>query len=370
MGDRREAWIGFNRASGVGPARVRMLLDHFGTVEAAWRASGEELAAAGLDRRSIGSILETQRTVDLEAEVSRLAQRDFRLLTWDDSSYPERLREIPASPPVLYLWGDLHPKDQWAVAIVGTRAMTEYGHSVAGEIASGLAGRGVTIISGMARGVDAVAHRAALRSGGRTIAVLGSGLDRLYPPEHRGLAQEIADSGCVISDYPLGTEPEGGNFPPRNRIISGLARVVVVVEAGESSGALITAGFAAEQGRDVFAVPGDIHSPNSRGANRLIRDGAFPLLSVDDVLEALNLELAIHQDAVQRTLPADKTERKLLEALTGEPVHIDALRAQTDLPASEVAASLALLELKGQVRQVGGMHYVLARESGPSYTVG
>lgn len=369
MGDRHKAWIGLSRVSGVGPVRIRSLLDHFGRVERVWEASADELIASGLDHKSVQALIETRDGLDLDDEWARLHDRGFSLVTWDDPQYPEHLREIPAAPPVLYLWGDLAPKDRWAVAVVGTRGMTAYGHAVAQEITFALASRGITIVSGLARGIDAVAHRSALDAGGRTLAVLGSGLDQMYPPEHRGLAERISSSGCVISDYPLGTQPESGNFPPRNRIISGLSRVVVVVEAGESSGALITASFAAEQGRDVFAVPGEIHSPKSRGTNRLIRDGAFPLLSADDVMEALNLELALHQEAVQRSLPANKTERQLLEAMSEDPVHIDALGAQVQLPASEVAAALALLELKGQVRQVGGMHYVLARESGPSYSL-
>lgn len=369
MGDRRKAWLGLSRVPGVGPARIRSLLDHFGGVGRVWAASPPELTASGLDAKSVRAILQVRSDLDLEAEWSRLVDRGFHLLTWDDQGYPDALREIPASPPVLYAWGDLTVKDRWAVAVVGTRGMTAYGRAVAEEITFALASQGITIVSGLARGIDAVAHRAALRAGGRTLAVLGSGLDRIYPPEHRGLAEEIASSGCILSDYPLGTEPEGGNFPPRNRIISGLSRVVAVIEAGKSSGALITADFAAEQGRDVFAVPGEIHSPKSRGTNRLIRDGAFPLLSVEDVLEALNLELTLHQEAVQRTLPANEAERRLLEALSEEPIHIDALGLEIEMPASEVAASLALLELKGQVRQVGGMHYVLARETGPTYTL-
>jgi len=369
MGDRRKAWLGLSRVTGVGPVRTRSLLDHFGSVQRIWEATSGELLASGLDLKSVRALDETRSALDLDEEWARLIKLGFELITWDDQQYPDHLREIPAAPPVLYLWGDLAPKDRWAVAMVGTRGMTAYGHAVAEEIAYALASRGITIVSGLARGIDAVAHRAALDAGGRTLAVLGSGLDQMYPPEHRGLAKRIASSGAVISDYPLGTQPESGNFPPRNRIISGLSRVVVVIEAGESSGALITAGFAAEQGRDVFAVPGEIHSPKSRGTNRLIRDGAFPLLSAEDVMEALNLELALHQEAVQRSLPANETERQLLEALSEEPVHIDALGAEIQLPASEVAAALALLELKGQVRQVGGMHYVLTRERGPFYSV-
>jgi DNA processing protein len=199
--------------------------------------------------------------------------------------------------------------------------------------------------------------------------VLGSGLDQLYPPEHRRLAESIAAQGAVISDYPLGTRPEPKNFPPRNRIISGLSLIVVVVEAGGGSGALITADFAIEQGRDVFAVPGDIHRPASRGANRLIRLGAHPLLDPDDVLEALNLELIARQELAPPQAPEDETERCVLEALSSEPLHIDELQQRCGLPISQITASLSMLELKGRARQVGGMHYILARELRAPYRV-
>jgi DNA processing protein len=208
-----------------------------------------------------------------------------------------------------------------------------------------------------------------LEAGGRTLAVLGSGIDNIYPPEHRQLGERIMGSGAVLSDYPLGTRPEPGNFPPRNRIISGLALVVVIVEAGESSGALITAEFAADQGREVFSVPGSIYSPASRGTNRLIQSGARPLLSADEVLEALNLDVLSRQETVSEALPEDETERRLLQALSAEPLHVDELGALCRLPVSQVSASLAMLELKGRVRQVGGMHYVRAREPRAEYRV-
>jgi len=233
-----------------------------------------------------------------------------------------------------------------------------------------LAASGVTIVSGLARGIDGIAHQAALDAGGRTLAVLGSGLDHIYPPEHRNLARTIASSGAVLSDYPLGTSPEGGNFPARNRIIAGLSLAVIVVEAGESSGALITADFAAEQGRDVFAVPGRIYDRGSRGTNRLIASGAFPVTTVDDVLEQLNLESVTAAAPREPALPKDATERRVLEALSGDPVHIDELRERIELPIAELTACLSMLELRGQARQVGGMHYVRAHEPRAAYRVG
>ena len=370
MGDRRKYWLGFSRVAGIGPARVSSLLKHFGDLGLAWQASRAELQAAGLPHKPLQSLIRTRESLNLGSEYERLIQAGYQLLCWEDAAYPQRLREIAYPPPVLYLWGELSAKDQWAVAIVGTRGVTPYGRSTTEAITRPLAASGITVVSGLARGVDGIAHRAALEAGGRTLAVLGSGLDHIYPPEHSKLAAQIAQRGAIISDYPLGTRPDSGNFPPRNRIIAALALAVIVVEAGETSGALITAHFGAEQGREVFAVPGNITQPASAGANRLIRDGAHPLLSVDDVLEALDLEVAIRQESLQRRLPEDAAERKLLESLSHEPVHIDALQERVGLPAAEIAASLALLELKGQVRQVGGMQYVLARERGPDYQVG
>jgi DNA processing protein len=263
---------------------------------------------------------------------------------------------------VLYLKGALLPEDDWAVAVVGTRHVTAYGRQVAEEIASFLAVNGVTVVSGLARGVDSIAHSTALHSGGRTIAVLGSGVDRIYPPEHRKLVDEIAVQGALVSDYPPGTEPAGVNFPPRNRIISGLSLAVVVVEAGDKSGALITASFAAEQGRDVLAVPGNIHAPQSKGANRLIQQGAHPILDPQDILEVLNLTMVAEHRAARVSLPSDPVEARLISLLGAEPLHVDELGLKADLPIASVTAALAMMELKGMVRQVGGMQYVALRE--------
>jgi DNA processing protein len=233
-----------------------------------------------------------------------------------------------------------------------------------------LARSGVTVVSGLARGIDGIAHQAALDAGGRTIAVTACGLDQVYPPEHRRLAQAIAESGALISDYPLGTRPEARNFPPRNRIISGLSLGTVVVEAGHKSGALITAEFALEQGREVFAVPGNIVSRNSVGCNRLIRDGARMVLSAQDILEELNLTMIEHQAEARAFLPADPTEAQLLSLVSDNPTHVDELCRVSKLPVHEVSSTLAMMELKGMVRQVGGMQYTLARESGVPYRIG
>jgi DNA processing protein len=360
--------LGFNRAAGIGPTRLNALLEVFGDVESAWNASPPQLRAAGLGRKTVEKFVRARDEMDLDAELTRVQDKGFALMSLGDSEYPEDLAEIHSPPILLYIWGEMQPQDQIAAAIVGTRRATPYGKAVARDLATGLASSGVTVVSGLARGIDGVAHQAALEAGGRTIAVLGSGLDHIYPPEHRKLANSIAQSGAVVSDYPLGTRPEGGNFPPRNRIISGLSLAVIVVQAGERSGALITANFAAEQGRDVFAVPGRIYDKGSKGANRLISQGAFPATSVDDVLEVLNLDVATK--AAPAALPQDKTERLVLGSLGSEPIHIDELRARCDLPIAELTACLSILELRGQARQVGGMHYVIARESRAEYKLG
>lgn len=369
MGDQRRFWIGFNLVSGIGPARLRALLDVFGDIETAWHASEKDLKAIGFGPKIIQSLIKTRTQLDLDEEFSRVEEFGCRIITWDDDGYPIRLREIHAPPPMLYVLGEIKSQDRWAVAVVGTRRATSYGKTVARDITTALAISGVTIISGLARGIDSIAHQAALEANGRTLAILGSGLDRIYPPEHRRLADSIAASGAIVSDYPLGTRPEPRNFPPRNRIISGLSLAVIVVEAGHGSGALITADFAAEQGREVFAVPGDINRRASRGTNRLILAGARPLTTPEEVLEMLNLDVVSRQEIATQELPEDETERCVLEALSTEPIHVDEIQVRCGLPVSQVAASLAMLELKGRARQVGGMHYVRARERKAEYRV-
>jgi len=250
---------------------------------------------------------------------------------------------------------------------VGTRRVSAYGRQVTEELASFLASNGVTVVSGLARGVDAIAHQSALKTGGRTVAVLGCGVDRIYPPEHAQLAGKMLTSGALLSDYAPGTPPDASNFPPRNRIISGLAMATVVVEAGETSGALITAQFAVDQGREVFAVPGNILAPQSKGTNRLIAQGAHPMLSGRDLLDVLNLTRVSEQRNVRKALPTDETESKLLGVLTHEPLHMDDIRNQTGLPIERVSATLVMMELKGLVRQVGGNNYVAVREEQAEY---
>jgi DNA processing protein len=362
-------WIGFNKVPGIGAARVQALLDYFGELQTAWQAHTHDLRQAGLDRRSLNSLLKMRESLDLDAELERLAKAGVQVLTWDDLDYPPNLRQVFNSPPVLYVQGRIETRDEWAVAVVGTRRASVYGKEAARLMASGLAQAGVTVVSGMARGIDTIAHRTCLDAGGRTIAVLGCGVDVVYPPENARLASQIAEQGAIVSEYALGTRPEASNFPPRNRIISGLTLGTVVAEAGMGSGALITADFAAEQGRDVFSVPGNIFNRGSRGTNQLIQQGAKLVCTVGDVLEELNLTMVSEQAQVRAVIPENETEALLLDRLSAEPVHVDELRRVVQLPIAEVSSTLALMELKGMVRQVGGMNYVMARESGIDYVI-
>ncbi len=360
--DDRLYWIGFTYVRGIGAVRFRGLLQAFQDMHTAWNASSSQLMEAGLNQRIIENFHQVRNQIDLEKIWDNIQKAGINVLIWDDENYPRRLKEIDQPPPVLYTLGELTVQDEWAAAIVGTRRMTGYGRQVTDELAELLAHHGVTVVSGLARGVDASAHQTSLKHSGRTIAVLGSGVDRIYPPEHRKLAEEIAKNGAVISDYPPGTPPESNNFPPRNRIISGLSRVVVIIEAGITSGALITSTFAAEQGRDVFALPGSIYANQSKGTNRLIQQGARPLIDVKDVLDALNIEQVQEYRQARLELPADPREQQIMENLSYEPVHIDDLGNLTGWGMDTLTATLTMMELKGLVRQVGGMNYILVKE--------
>lgn len=362
-------WLGFNLVKGIGPAKIQALLDYFGDLATAWQAAEGQLKRVGIDRRARHALREARATLDLDAYCDRVHAAGYRVLTWATDSYPRYLREIPTAPPVLYVAGEIQTMDEWAVAVVGTRRLSAYGRQVARELVAGLARNNVTVVSGLARGIDGIAHKTALDVGGRTIAVLGSGLDCLYPAEHRPLARQIVAEkrGAIVSEYALDVPPDAKNFPPRNRIISGLTLGTIVIEAGERSGALITADFALEQNREVFAVPGNITSRASKGTNRLIQQGAKLVTGVADVLEELNLTMVPQQVAVQMALPESAEEAALLRHLSPQPTHVDDLCRASGLPSAEVSSTLTLMELKGLVQQVGGMRYVLSREPAPIY---
>lgn len=356
-GEERKFWVGFGQTPYIGPTRLKRLVEHFGEIGLAWNASEADLRSV-LDERSIESLLRTRSRISLDGEMDRIGRAGIEVITIDDPGYPRLLSMIPAPPPVLYIRGALLPEDDLAVAMVGTRRFTSYGREVSNRIASGLAEAGVTVVSGLARGVDGAAHSAALAAGGRTIAVLGSGVDIIYPSEHRALSEQIIERGALLSDYPPGRKPDAPNFPARNRIISGLSLGVVVIEAPNRSGALITVDFAADQGRDVFVVPGSVLSDNSAGCHRLLRDGARLVRSASDILEDLRIGVRQEQAAVQQALPLTDAERRLMNHISADPMHVDEIIAAANLVVHEGLALISMLELKGLIRDAGARHFV------------
>ena len=360
-------WVAFTRIAQVGRARIERMERHFGTLAAAWRAGSGELREAGLDARTVRTIVEARPRIEPDRELAALERAGVQPLTWHDSAYPRLLAESFDRPPVLYVRGTIEDADSTALAVVGTRKMSAYGRQATEQITSYLVRSGITIVSGLAQGVDACAHTAALREGGRTIAVMASGVDIIYPAANSGLARRIVENGALLSEHPLGTRPQRDLFPRRNRIIAALSLGVIVTEAPERSGALLTADLAADDNRDVFAVPGSIYAPGCVGTNRLIQKGAKLVLSAEDVLEELNLAAVGRQAELETVAPASDAEAALLACLSPEPVHIDDVVRGSGLAAAEVSGGLALLELKGRVRQVGAMQYVRVREEQAAY---
>lgn len=361
--DELQFWVAFSRIPRIGAVRAALLESYFGNLEDAWRAGAGELRACGLDRGTVESIVKERPSISPPDELEKLQRSGVKAFTWRHEAYPVRLKEVDDHPPVLYVRGDLLPEDDWAVAVVGTRRATPYGRQAAEHFSTELAQQQITIVSGLARGIDSIAHRAALNAGGRTIAVLACGLDIIYPPEHARLAAEITQHGALVSDYPLGTQPRSEYFPRRNRILSAISLGVLVVEGDVDSGALITARIAIDQNREVFAVPGSIYAPTYRGANKLIQEGEAKLVTrTEDILEELNLTMTAQQLELREVTATDPTEAALLKVLSHQPIHIDEVQRASGLPIAAVSGALALLELKGMVRQVGTMSFVRSRE--------
>ena len=357
-------WLALTRIKGLGCVGFKRLASHFADPTESLSATAAELSEIeGLDRNVIDGLLAFRQWDEVEREVRRANEAGVRIIPFGSTMYPTRLRTIADPPPYLYVKGELREEDEKAVAVVGTRSASHYGRRVAHDLCRGLASRGFTVVSGMARGIDGVAHDTALNAGSRTIAVLGSGVDRPYPPEHQSLYHRISENGAVISELPIGARPLAFNFPARNRLISGLSVGVVVVEATEKSGSLITAGIAVEQGREVFAVPGEVGSSRSRGAHRLIRQGAKLVESVEDILEEIAPQLVApnRQSAMPiRTLPIDAhpDTRKVFDLLQERPLHIDEVIEASGLSTSRVSQILLELELQGFLKQLPGNRYL------------
>jgi DNA processing protein len=371
-----EACIALNMVAGVGPARMRALLEIFHAPQRVLTAGRAALAAVdGVGPETAAAIASWESTVDLAGELRRIAEFGARVITRDAPEYPAPLRTVENAPFLLYVWGDLHVEDARAIGMVGSRSVSHYGMETAKKLSYQFALAGYTVVSGLARGIDTASHLGALASKGRTIAVIGSGLSKLYPPENLGLAEKIAKSGAVVSEYPMERPADRQTFPYRNRIVAGWGKALIVVEAGMNSGALITAHQAIDQGRPVYAVPGQIDRPTSAGSNRLIRQGATLITGADDVLEDLQSLFpppprkaqAVPTDAsapvASSAMPAfeparlSHDETLIATALEAGDLSLDELVAATRLPPYKVSGTLTLLEMKRVVRALPGQRY-------------
>ena len=352
-------WLALSLTPGVGSIFIKRLLDRFQTPEAVFRAPMKELLEIeGLGEKVAREIQRGPLEKVVEKELVLLKEAGGKMITLRDEDYPMRLKDIYDPPALLYVRGELRREDELAIAIVGSRKTSPYGRWFTEKIGQDLARHGVTVVSGMARGIDSVAHMGALQGGGRTIAVLGCGVDVIYPSENRNLFHQIIEHGAVLSEFPMGSPPEGGHFPRRNRIISGLSIGVVIVQASAESGSLITAGYALEQGREVFAVPGNVGAEGSRGTNQLIKEGAKMVESTEDILEEILPQWKREKEMLPKAetpLPDLSEEEMLLYRLLGEsPLHIDAIIRESQLDPGRVSSLLLNLELKGLISQWPG----------------
>jgi DNA processing protein len=366
-------WLAINKIPNVGPVTIKKLWDKFGTLEEAWKASPRSICEVeDISKPAAKSFLENRDRANFEAELAEVEKKNVKVLTLEDDDYPKNLKNIYDPPPVLYVKGGILPSDIKAIGIVGTRRASRYGLEMARKLAEELALLGITIISGLAAGIDTSAHQGAIDAQGRTIAAMGSGIDIVYPYQNKDLAAQIERSGALVSEFPIGTKSEKGNFPRRNRIISGLSLGVIVVEGHYDSGAMITAKQALEQGREVFAVPGNVELEQSKGPHWLIKQGAKLVENVQDVLEELNIQL---QTSNLKTNPKSQTdqptnkrtykpanllpeEEKIFNALNQEPKHLDVIAAETGLPVQQVSSLLMMLEIRKVVRQLPGKYYI------------
>jgi len=352
-------WLALHHSEGISPSKLYPLVARFGSAERAWNAPLHALREAGINEASVAKFQAYRDKTNPDTLLNTLHQHGAHLLTITDAEYPPLLRKIVNAPPLLYIKGRLQESDQLALAVVGTRNASQYGRDASFQLSQSLAQHGVTIISGLAQGVDLNAHRGALQAKGRTIAILGCGIDRIYPTEHTAFAKEIVQNGALISEFRLGTPPHRNNFPQRNRIISGMALGVLVIEAPEGSGALITANTALEQGRDVYAVPSGIFSPKGAGTNKLIQDGAKPIMKVEDILNELNIAM-VQAETRQRTeeiIPDNSLESQVINLLSDTPIHLDELARHLNLSTKDLSPVMAVMELKGLAQMVGTMHY-------------
>jgi DNA processing protein len=355
-------WHAFNCVDGFGPQAFKKMLTGFSSLAEAWKSTdAEKIEQLGLSKKQIGNFFQFRQKHSPEDLFDDLAKEKIEILTINNGSYPAQLKEIASAPPVLYVRGDQDTLSNKSIAIVGSRKFTEYGRRVAENITKDLVRAGLTIVSGLALGIDGIAHRAALDTGGLTIAILGTGIDdaTIYPREHFNLAQQILESGgTLVTEQPPKTPSLKQNFPARNRIMAGLALGTLVIEAAESSGSLITANFALEQNREVFAVPGDIFSPQSTGTNLLLKRGAKLVSSAADILEELNLSRNQPELPLKIFEPKTDEEKTLWKVISNEPLHIDKISKLAKLDTATVASVLSALEIDGAVKNIGGQNFI------------
>lgn len=358
-------WLGLHLVPNFGVVRISQLLAHFASAEALWREPDASLMRLNLPRNMLRHFCDARRKINLPQMMAAVARAGASLVTLEDEAYPALLRQLPDRPLLLYVRGQLKAEDDKCLAVVGTRKASKYGWDVANQLAAEIANQGITIVSGLAQGIDAAAHRGALQTGGRTIALIGTGIDQIYPRENTDLADEIVNNGAIVSEMPLGAKPLAKNFPQRNRLISGMSLGVLVVEAPAKSGALNTVSHALDQGREVFAVPHNIFSLSGRGCNQLIQEGAKLVADVEDILEELDLSHIKAQTRIttERLQPANDTEDAIFEQLSADPIHVDVIVRQTQLPTATVTSTLTMLELKGLAESAGPMQYCRAPDS-------
>lgn len=350
-----------NTISGVGSQTITSLLEYFGSAEPVWQASPKELIAAGISEKLASKIASSRNSIDPEAQWQILQKENVSIITIKDETYPELLRQIPSPPYLLYVKGNLDCLSLPMIAVVGSRKFTAYGKQVAANFAKDLSRAGFCVVSGLALGIDAIAHQGALTANGKTIAVLGNSLDdaSISPRNNYFLAKEIvASGGLLISEFPIPTTPTVGTFPARNRIMAGISLGTLVVEAAEKSGSLITANLALDFNREVFAVPGNIFSPQSGGTHNLIRNGAKLTASINDVLQELKIEKSTQTEARKLEIPLSEEEQKIADALSPQPIHIDIIRKLTKLETSTISGTLVMLEVKGVIKNIGGQNYI------------
>lgn len=344
-----------------GPARIKKIKKYFINMESAFNASSKELKMAGIEDRIVDEFTIFRNDINPEKLVEQILRENIEVMTLDDDNYPKLLSEIYDPPPLLYCKGKME-KSEFSLAVVGTRKFTNYGKQAAESIVKDLAKNNITIVSGLALGIDTIAHSTALNSDGRTIAVLGSGIDRqsIYPSSNRYLAEKIIEkNGLILSEFPLGTPPLRHHFPQRNRIISGLSSGTLVVEAGEKSGALITANFALEQNREVFAVPGNIYSPVSMGPNDLIKQGARAVSSAKEIMDILDLAHVTSYIDSKKCIPETEEEKIIISFLSHEPIHVDKITCLSKLNIAKINSALVIMEMKGMIKNLGGQNYIL-----------